>query len=136
MLGRGTLILTQGGLVPVEDIDEGHRFSLQTDPPHGVCLRRLGEAVLVIEPRTLVLLEDGRDLVLNPMLRLRTPQGFIEVQALHPGTLVLGPRRGVISHVEPCDPGAMYHFDTLENLVFILDGVEAQSGKYTREVAK
>ena len=72
MIGRGNTIWAQGGPVRVEDIDEGHRFSFQTHPPSGVRLRVLGESLVQYGPRSLVLLEDGRDLVVAPTLMFRT----------------------------------------------------------------
>lgn len=121
MFARGTRLTTQCGRVPVEDLDEGHRIALPT--PHGIELAEVQEPELRDSLRVMVLMRDGRNLILHPRSLLHTKVGPFRAGDARPGLRLEGETPGQVESVIPCSTSPMYGFPRLEGQLVQAEGL-------------
>jgi hypothetical protein len=118
MIGLGTLIHTRRGPVLVEDI-EGEVIPIP-HPTRGYVFAPCGDPICYEGPRTLLMLDDGRDLLVSSTIHLFLEDGgTIEAHLILPGTRLAGGVVEAVSH----DAGSLYHLPALEGVPFTVNGI-------------
>jgi hypothetical protein len=121
MLARGTILYTRGGRVLVEDI-EGEEFPVP-HPTKGFSFVRCEDAQVIEGLRTILMLEDGRDLIVASDLLVFTQSGgLIAACHLQPGTMLAGPSPGKLEGLRN-EAGSLYEIETLRGVPFVAQGI-------------
>ena len=118
MIGLGTSVHTRRGPVLVEDI-EGEVVPI-AHPTRGYVFAPCGDPICYEGPRTLLMLEDGRDILVSSTLDIFLEAGgTIPAHRILPGTRLAGGVVEALAH----DAGSLYHLPALEKVPFVVNGL-------------
>lgn len=122
MIAQGTKVYTRRGYLLVEDIED-EDFPVP-HPTRGFAFVRCGDVIPIVKDRILLMLVDGRDLIVASDLSLFTEGGtLVSAAAITPGTSLTGPEPGVVEGVSQEKEGTVFDIPTLHGVPFVVNGL-------------
>ena len=121
MIARGSEVYTRRGYVLVEDL-EGEDFPVP-HPTRGFAFVRAADPVPVFQNRVVLMLRDGRDIIVAAELGVFLEGGaLVPADRLQPGSCLAGPVPGVLEGISR-DEGTLLDISTLHGVPFVVNGL-------------